>query len=147
VLYLADTNVVLRLAIRTHPLHPVVRTAVRKLRASGHELRAAPQNFIEFWNVATRPTTNNGFGFTLVTAEGQLRLAERVFPVLPDMPTIYAEWRRLIITFRVSGIQVHDARLVAAMRVHGITHILTFNTSDFARYAPLGIVAVDPATV
>ncbi len=29
---------------------------------------------------------------------------------------------------------VHDARLTAAMLVHGLTHILTFNISDFARY-------------
>ena len=37
--------------------------------------------------------------------------------------------------------------LVAAMRVHRVTHILTFNTADFARYAPEGVVAVDPAVV
>ncbi len=50
-------------------------------------------------------------------------------------------------TYGVSGVQVHDARLVAAMISHGATHILTFNTADFARYAPEGIMAVDPATV
>jgi hypothetical protein len=33
-------------------------------------------------------------------------------------------------------------RLVAAMLVHGITHILTFNTKDFARYSE--IIAVNP---
>lgn len=49
--------------------------------------------------------------------------------------------------FAVSGVQVHDARLVAAMQAHNITHILTFNTSDFTRYASLGIVPVDPATI
>jgi hypothetical protein len=37
--------------------------------------------------------------------------------------------------------------VVAAMMVHGVRHILTFNTSDFARYAPERIVAVDPTTV
>jgi predicted nucleic acid-binding protein len=34
----------------------------------------------------------------------------------------------------VLGTKVHDARLVAAMNVHGIERILTFNTGDFARY-------------
>ncbi len=42
----------------------------------------------------------------------------------------------------VSGIQVHDARLVAVMRVHGIAHILTLNVGDFQRYP--GINAVHP---
>ncbi len=50
-------------------------------------------------------------------------------------------------TYGVSGVQVHDARLVATMLVHGVTHILTFNTSGFTRYNSKGIVAVDPATV
>ncbi|WP_210391321.1 hypothetical protein [Synechococcus sp. PCC 7502] len=42
------------------------------------------------------------------------------------------------------GIQVHDAHLVAVMKVYGITHILTLNTVDFNRYAGEGIVAVNP---
>jgi len=28
-----------------------------------------------------------------------------------------------------------------------VTHILTFNTIDFVRYAELGIIAVDPLTL
>ncbi len=39
----------------------------------------------------------------------------------------------------VRGVQVHDARLAAAMRVHGIPYILTFNGSDFERYSGIGI--------
>ena len=60
------------------------------------------------------------------------------------MPTMYTEWRRLVLTFNVSGVQVHDARLVAAMKEHGVTHILTLNTTDFMRYGSEGIVAIDP---
>ena len=52
-----------------------------------------------------------------------------------------------MVTYNVSGVQVYDARLAAAMLAHNVTHILTFNTSDFARYAPEGIVAVDPTAI
>lgn len=76
-----------------------------------------------------------------------LRLIERLFPLLPDTSKVYSEWRQLVVTFSVSGVQVHDARLVAAMKSNGITHILTLNTADFTRYAGEGIVAVDPATI
>lgn len=145
--YLADTNVLLRLADRTHPLHPTVRAAVRKLRTSGHSVRAMPQNFVEFWNVATRPIERNGFGLAPATTDRLLRLVERLFPLLPDSPAVYAEWRRLVVSFGVSGIQVHDAHIAAAMIVHGVTHILTFNTTDFARYGTRGIIAVNPTTV
>jgi predicted nucleic acid-binding protein len=145
--YLLDTNVLLRFADRSHPLHPILRTAIAKLRGDGHILQVTPQNCVEFWNVATRPLAKNGFGLTPKDADRLLRLIERLFPLLPDLPAIYSEWRQLVVKFGVSGVQVHDARLVASMKVNGVTHILTFNTADFTRYATEGIVAVDPTTV
>ena len=45
-------------------------------------------------------------------------------------------------THAVIGVQVHDARLVALLQVHGVTHILTLNTADFHRYH--GITALSP---
>jgi predicted nucleic acid-binding protein len=106
----------------------------------------ALQNVIEFWNVTTRPATaRGGYGMTVTQADARARLLERAFIVLPDTSSVYAEWRRLVVAFTVSGVQVHDARLVATMRVHGVTRILTFNTADFARYP--GITALHPAQV
>jgi predicted nucleic acid-binding protein len=42
-------------------------------------------------------------------------------------------------------LQVYDTRLVASMHVHGITHLLTFNVSDFARFP--GITAAHPQDI
>lgn len=145
--YILDTNVLLRFAQSNDPRHPIVRTAVRKLRLAGYLLQITPQNCIEFWNVATRPVARNGFGLTPANAEQLLLSLERLFPLLPETPALYPEWRRLVVAFGVSGVQVHDARLVAAMNVNSVKHILTFNTADFKRYASEGIVAVDPTTV
>jgi len=39
----------------------------------------------------------------------------------------------------------HDARIVAAMVVHGITQLLTFNAADFNRFSD--IVVLTPAGV
>jgi predicted nucleic acid-binding protein len=47
------------------------------------------------------------------------------------------------VTHGVSGKKAHDARLVAAMTVNGITHILTFNADDFTRYT--GITVLHPS--
>jgi predicted nucleic acid-binding protein len=146
-IYLVDTNILLRFLHPSDPRYPIVCAAVSKLRTNGHRLQATPQNFTEFWNVSTRPIDRNGFGLTPLEPDVLLRIAESLFPFLPDSPAIYPEWRRLVVDFGVSGVQVHDARLVAAMCVNNITHILTFNTSDFIRYAPEGIVAVDPKSV
>jgi hypothetical protein len=34
-------------------------------------------------------------------------------------------------------VQVHDASLVALMRVHNVDHLLTLNPTDFARFVGL----------
>jgi predicted nucleic acid-binding protein len=65
--------------------------------------------------------------------------------LLPDSLATFQEWRRLVVAHSVKGVEVHDAKLVASMNVHGVTHLLTFNVSDFKRYP--GIVAVSPADV
>ncbi len=146
-IYLTDTNFLLRFSYRTDLRHRIVRLAARKLRADGHQLQAVSQNFAEFWNASTRPIDRNGFGLTPLEADQHLRRIEQLFPLLSDSPAVYSEWRQLIVNYGVSGVQVYEARLVAAMISHGVTHILTFNTADFARYISAGIVAVDPSTI
>jgi predicted nucleic acid-binding protein len=45
----------------------------------------------------------------------------------------------------VVGKAAHDARLVAAIKVHGLAGILTFDKTGFSRYA--GIEVVHPNDV
>jgi len=54
-----------------------------------------------------------------------------VFTLTVAVPIGLRSWK-LLVTYDMSGVQVHDARLAAAMRVHGVKRILTFN--DFAGY-------------
>jgi predicted nucleic acid-binding protein len=145
--YLADTNIILRFVNRHDPLHTTIRGAVRTLRSDGHQVCIVPQNCVEFWNVATRPVTRNGYGLSIADTSTALRLIERLFPILPEQPAVYAEWRMVVAQFGVAGVQVHDARLVATMRVYHITQILTINTDDFVRYGSIGIVPVHPSQV
>jgi hypothetical protein len=44
-------------------------------------------------------------------------ILEALLTVLPEVPDIYPEWRRLVATHSVSGVRVYDARLVASMNV------------------------------
>ena len=146
-IYLADTNVLLRFSRHEDPRYQIVQDAMHKLEAEEHQLQTTSQNFAEFWNVATRPTDRNGFGHTLFETEQLLLGLEKFFPLLPDSPEAYPIWRRLVVKYDVAGVQVHDARLAASMIAHNVKRILTFNVADFTRYAHEGIVAVDPAAV
>ena len=146
-IYLVDTNVLLRFTDSSHPLYSSIRSAIRKLRSQGHILEITSQNCVEFWNVATRPTNKNGFGLTPANAEKLLQSIEQLFPILPDSSDVYQEWRRLVVKFNVSGVQVHDARLVASMKVNNITSMLTFNVKDFTRYSSEKVLAVSPEAI
>ena len=110
----------------------------------GDRLVAAAQNFAEFWNVCTRPkSARGGLGLTIPETERRLTILERLIPVLGEHHDTYSIWRSRVVRYRVSGRQVHDARLAAPMLAHGLTHILTLNGADFARFP--GIVVFDPA--
>ncbi len=139
---LTDTNIGLRWLDLGTPASALVAAAIRDLEIRGHELRMCAQNYVEFWATATRPVHANGLGLDAAGADHLLKQVEAAFPLLDDPPSLYAEWRRLVLAHDVSGRQVYDARLAAFMLVHGITHILTFNIADFARYS--GVVAVHP---
>ncbi|HEV2665598.1 MAG TPA: PIN domain-containing protein [Blastocatellia bacterium] len=144
-LYLADTNIFLRLAEPKHPMHVETKRAINALAAKGDNIGAVPQNIIEFWNVATRPADKNGLGYTLHQTRVEVERIESFFPLVLDTPAIYAEWKRLVIAHAIEGKQVHDARIVAAMNVHGITHLLTYNKDHFVRF--VGIIVVSPPEV
>lgn len=141
-LYLADSNILLRLTKRDHPQYPLMRGAVHALRQKGMTPAYTLQNMTEFWNASTRPMDRNGFGLTEAETERNARIIERSFTFLADTEAVYREWRRIVVQYSVSGVQVHDARLAAAMYAHGISEILTLNSADFARFA--GIHSIDP---
>jgi predicted nucleic acid-binding protein len=145
-LVLADSNVLLRLFHRNDPLHAVVRSAIHTLRARGDRLCYTSQFLGEFWNVCTRPVTaRGGFGLTVAETDRRMRRLERRFILLPDTPLVHQQWRGLLVSRSVSGVQVHDTRLVVAMTIYGLTHLLTFNVGDFARFPT--IEAVHPQAV
>ena len=61
--------------------------------------------------------------------------------LLPDNAAVYAQWRKIIVQYGVSGVQVHDARLAAAMYIHGVTHILTLNVAAQPLCWPYGLTS------
>jgi predicted nucleic acid-binding protein len=138
--YVADTNVLLRSTHQTHPMHATALNALTTLLRSGDRVCVTPQNIIEFWNVCTRPADRNGLGLTPGETDREASRLEGLLTLLPDVPAIYPEWRRLVVAHSVSGVQVHDARIVAAMNVYGIRNLLTFNDADFTRYHGIHVV-------
>lgn len=142
---LVDTNILLRMTRRSDPQHQIVDAALAQLAGQGTILHYTHQNIAELWNAMTRPLARNGFGLTVADAEREVQAIEAGMIFLPDNEAVYREWRRIVVQHSVLGVQVHDARLAAAMRVHRVSHILTLNVSDFTRFS--GLTALHPNTL
>ena len=126
-------------------MHPEASGAISILLQGEDDVCLCSQNFIEFWNVCTRPLAKNGLGMSVEQADAELTRLEGIFSVLPDLPTVYPHWRRLVRLYQVRGVKVHDTRLVAVMLASNLTHILTYNTADFRRFSE--ITAVHPSQI
>jgi predicted nucleic acid-binding protein len=144
-LILLDTNILLRYASAADPAFATVDMAINALHASGEVLCVVPQNVYEFWATATRPTVSNGLGLSVSECQVQVARIKRLFRLIPDLPTLFAEWETLVVAHACHGRVSYDARIVAAMRTYGITRLLTYNAADFARFP--GLIILDPATV
>lgn len=143
--YLVDSNVLLRWVKPNHGDYPAIVSATDAILQHEGVLCYTSQNVAEFWNACTRPRDRNGYGLSPQDTDRRAKLFEEKLRLLPDSLAVHEQWRKLLVTYGVSGAQVHDARLVASMKVHGVKRILTFNEKDFARFSE--IEAVHPRSI
>ncbi|WP_058999758.1 type II toxin-antitoxin system VapC family toxin [Leptolyngbya sp. NIES-2104] len=143
--YLLDTNIVLRFSNPIDAQHSLTINAISRLGLQGNQCVLTPQVLIEFWVVATRPTSVNGLGWSVDQTQNRINELMTGFALLEERPEIFPLWFRLITENNIQGKRAHDIRLVAVMLAHGIDHLLTLNPNDFTVTAP--IMVVHPQTV
>jgi predicted nucleic acid-binding protein len=140
---LLDTGVLLRLFERSDPNYSDIRAALKLLWSRNEELLIAPQNAVEYWNVSTRPTSaRGGFGHSIAKTHPRLAAIQRICRVLPESEAIFVEWKRIVIAHSITGVSVHDARIVAQMAIANVGTLVTLNPADFRRYP--GIMVMTP---
>jgi len=137
---LLDTNVLLRIADKSHAMHREALEAVDWLDLHGHECVIVPQVIYEYWVVATRPLVNNGLGMAVDIADQAIASWATVFRLLLDERGVFQLWRGLVTGNDVKGKTAHDARLVAAKQRHGVSNLLTFNAGDFVRFGAIQVL-------
>ncbi|MBD2504636.1 type II toxin-antitoxin system VapC family toxin [Anabaena azotica] len=140
--YLLDTNVIIRLCNPCDVQHELATNTVSFLLAQGDECFLTDQIIVEFWVVATRPVEVNGLGWTVEQIRSTIDQLLNRFPLLEESSDIFVNWLDLVTTYKVMGKRTHDARIVAVMLYHEVTHLLTFNPRDFVVIP--NIVIVNP---
>jgi predicted nucleic acid-binding protein len=131
-----DTNILVNANVATAPFHAVALQALESRARSGVPLWISRQILREYLATLSRPQsfTSPQPASVLVA---QIRSFEIQFQVAEDGPAVTTALLQLIAQTPVGGRQIHDANIVATMQVHAIRNLLTFNVSDFKRFASI----------
>jgi predicted nucleic acid-binding protein len=113
---------------------------VNEIIGQGGECFLTPQVLIEFWVVATRPLEVNGLGWTTRKTRQEIAQILYQFTLLEETPDVFTLWFQLVAEYDIKGKRTHDIRLLAVMKAHRITHLLTFNPDDFIALPDITIV-------
>jgi predicted nucleic acid-binding protein len=129
-----DTNTLVYSTNILSPWHQIANAVVQRFRGLGTELIVSPQIIREYLAVNTRLSVTSkepplsSILDNVQSFRASFRLVEETGLVLDALADILR-------TIPVAGKQVYDANIVATMQVYGISHLLTHNTADFARFS------------
>lgn len=136
-----DTNVLIYSRLALSPFHAQALSKLTGLRTAGHELWISRQTVREYLAAMSKPGALAGaIPMAALVADAQAFLA--TYRVAEDGPAVTTELLTLVTTTAVGGKQVHDANIVATMRAHGVSRLLTHNVADFNRFA--AVITVVP---
>lgn len=138
--YLLDTNILLRVDDAISEQSRLARQAFETLISQDHACFITSQVIGEYYSVATRPISSNGFGWGSEKGQRERDLWLSKCTLLEEIAEIFPLWMRLIDRYKVTGRRIFDLRLLAVMRAHQITHLLTFDVEDFPTVSGLTIV-------
>ena len=129
-----DTNVLVYSRVPGSPDHDVARAMLDRALQGSEPLRISRQVIREYLSVVTRPQTWP-VAITRDEALDDVNRLVSTFEILEDGPAVTENLIALCREVSVGGRQIHDANIVATMLTHEERRLLTFNTSDFRRYA------------
>ncbi|HEX8230710.1 MAG TPA: PIN domain-containing protein [Chloroflexia bacterium] len=129
-----DTNVLVYASLAHSPLSLKAQQAIQSHRQVGSDIWISRQIIREFLATLTRPQV-----FAQQASAASLRteveLFTRQYHVAEDNADVTERLLQIVGSVAVGGKQIHDVNIVATMQVYGVTHLLTHNVSDFARFS------------
>ena len=129
-----DANVLIYSTVQSAPLYSAARATIQNLRTAGVELWTSRQVLREYLAAPSRPQSYTG-AIPAANLIADVVHFQAHFQIADEGQAGTAELLALLAAVPIGGKQVHDANIVATMRVHGLRQLLTHNTADFARFA------------
>ena len=98
----------------------------------------------EYLVVATRPEEANGLGMDLENALQNVTAFLGRAAFYEETEAVGRKLAELVGAHGIQGKRIHDANVVATMLAHGLSKLVTANTSDFELFSEIHVIA--PAT-
>jgi predicted nucleic acid-binding protein len=136
-----DTNVLIYATRGTASEHAAAQTALARLEGEGRRLWISVQILREYLAAVTRPQAAAP-AMPIGTAIADVQRFRQVFHVAEDRSVVLDRLLALLGAHYGAGRQIHDTNIVATILEHGIHRLLTFNATDFRRFA--GVIELEP---
>jgi len=140
-----DTNILVYAHRTDTPFHAAAKRCLAE-QIEGRATWAIPWPCVhEFLAVVTKPRVfDPPTPLTRALEQVDVWLASPSLVLLAESSEHWTELRRVVATGRVVGAQIHDARIAALCRLHGVRELWTADR-DFTRFA--GVVVRNPLVV
>jgi predicted nucleic acid-binding protein len=129
-----DTNILIYAKLAHSPFHTKALAAMKPLIDDGVTLWISRQVLREYLAVMTRPSTLTET-IPVTSLLEDVRYFSSRFSVAEENATTTEKLSELLLKIPCGGKQIHDANIVATMLTYGVTHLLTHNGADFARFS------------
>lgn len=129
-----DTNILVFATNELSEWHIPAARGLEEARQLGIELVISSQILREYLAAATRIRVMEN-GLPLPKIVENVRTFRNEFTLVDDNPFVLDTLIDLVQKVTVAGKQIHDANIVATMRVHGVKHLFTHNVADFTRFS------------
>ncbi|WP_242044697.1 type II toxin-antitoxin system VapC family toxin [Anabaena azotica] len=136
-----DTNTLVYASLSESPFHQVTMETIQSFYDAGVELCISRQIIREYLATLTRPQQFTN-ALPIATVLEDIQYFQSRFLIAEDSSQVTERLLTLMEEIPIGGKQVHDANIVATMLVYGIPQLLTYNTSDFARFS--GLITILP---
>lgn len=131
-----DTNVLVYSIIKESRLGALADKAIVTALAQGEELWISRQVIRELLKALINSIRKSGLNDSAAAIAAVTRCTE-IYSVADEYGGITEKLLHLVRSHNVPPHLIHDANIVATMRVYGIGRLLTHNVGDFERFSDL----------
>jgi predicted nucleic acid-binding protein len=127
-----DTNILVYATDDESPFNAKSLAIINQLMTDGIDIAICPQIIREYLVILTRGLTPDDPARSKALHNVEKFIES--FTLLDETRESVAQLQMIMDNCPVGGKQIHDANIIAVMRVYGVKRLLTYNRDDFKKY-------------